>query len=400
MPDACCIAGLTLSPAGDRIGYLAFGADPPVTAEQRAATGVRVVDGSGSQIAWFPSCYAPRWSRDGKRLAMIEGAYPESIGWLRPVAVRVVDRSGRSRTFDCRPRSMAWGNGDTLFLEYEDRVDALDVRRSRSWRTAHVGCQVSPDGRFSFGSQEGLGFPRVRENPGGLELGPCLFSRLGTDWDGPVFAPFWIRSAARGHLLCLSISPSYQSPRGQAGVRTVVVDPGTMEILHELTGKIVRPTNDHRSVVLLRGDTLALVDLPEWEQEPARPVIGRIRLQVYAWGGWARSGQSTSHLVSDSIYVVRPGDWLSSSRAHAYLGNCVKFIRVLRAPDPEHVELEIVPSMLGPIEPGAGPIALPRREMLPGTRRLTIGNAPMTLRTPSVDGGYDVVFSLVPTALN
>ena len=59
MPTACGIEGLTLSPAGDRIAYLAYGADPPVTPDQRAATGVRVVDGSGSEIAWFPSCYAP-----------------------------------------------------------------------------------------------------------------------------------------------------------------------------------------------------------------------------------------------------------------------------------------------------------------------------------------------------
>src|SRR5207247_10636888 len=125
-----------------RIAYLAYGADPPVTPDQRAATGVRVVDGSGSEIAWFPSCYAPCWSRDCPRAA-------------------------------------------------------------------------------------------------------------------------------------------------EAGVRTVVIDPRTMEILHELPGKLVTPTNDHRSVVLLRGDTLALADLPTWVREPARPLIGRIRMQIYAWGSGA-----------------------------------------------------------------------------------------------------------------
>lgn len=393
-PEACCIAGLTLSPAGDRIACLAYGADPPVTPEQRAATGVRVADVSGSRIAWFPGCYAPCRPRDGERVAMIEGASPESIGWLNPIAVRIVERSGRSQTFGFQPRSIAWGNGETLFLEYEDRVDALDVGRSRSWRTAHLGCQISPDGWFSFGYRGLPQFLRVRENPGGLELGSCLLSILGSDRERPLLAPFWIRSSAGGHLLCLSISPSFQSPPGQAAVRTVVVDPRTMEVLHELPGKLVSPTNDHRSLVLLRGDTLAPVDLPKWEPEPSRPVFGRIRLQIYGWGSGALSGRPRSQLVSDSIHVVRDGDWLSSSRA--YIGDCVKFIRVLRAPDPGHVELEIVPSMLGPMEAGAGPVPLPPRQLLLGTRRLTIGSKPVTLRTPFVDGGYDVVLSLVP----
>ena len=392
IPDACCITGLTLSPAGDRIAYFAYGADPPTTLEQRAATGVRVTDANGSETAWFPSCYAPCWSQDGKRLAMLEGAYPESTGWLKPVAVRVVDPSGRSRTFRYRPRSMAWGSGDTLFLEYEDRVDALDVGRSKLWPTAHIGCQVSPDGQYSFGSRERAGFPRVREDPGGLELEPCLLSKLGSE--GTSYAPFWIRSAARPHLLCLSISPGYQSPDGQAGVRTVIIDPRTLEVLLELPGKLVRPTNDHRALILLRGDSLSFVGLPSWEPEPRRAAMGRVRLQIYGWGSGPLSGHPASQLVSDSIFVVSAGDWLSSPAA--YIGNCVKFIRVLRAPDPQHVELEIVPPMLGPMERGGGPIAVPPGQMPPGRRRLTIGSTPVTLRTPSVDGGYDVVLSLVP----
>jgi hypothetical protein len=392
MPDACCIGGLSPSPAGDRVAYVTYGADPPVTPEQRAVTGVRVIDGSGREVEWFPNCYAPRWSRDGTRLAMIEGQYPETIGRLSPVAVRVVERSGRSRAHGYQPRSIAWGNGDTLFLEYEDRVDALDVEGSKSWRTTYIGCEVSPDGQYSFLSQGPLGLLRVQENQGGLELGRCVLSRLGPDREPFLFGPFWIRSAARGHLLCFSMRPSNQSPPSQASSRTVVIDTRTMEVVNEWPGKLVRPSSDHRSLVLLRGDTLDLVECPTWRSEPPRQLIGWIHMQVYGWGMHERAGSPTSNLVSDSTYAVAVGDWVSSSRAH--LGECGRIIRVLRAPDAAHVDVEIATSMIGPLQPGAGPAPTPW-EMLSSGARVTLGWAPVTLRTPSVDGGYDVVLSFV-----
>ena len=393
MPKACCITGLTLSPRGDRIAYFAYGADPPVTAEDRAVTGVRVVDAAGAEIAWFPGCHAPRWSVDGSRLAMIEGKYPPevsttfdpSVGWLEPVAVRVVDRSGRSRTFPHQPRRLSWGNGDTLFLEYEDRVEALDVAHSRTWPTTHVGCEVSPDGRYSFRYQGSFGFFRLSDDAAGLGLGRCVLSKFGFETDNPpMLIPFWIRSTTRTHLLCLSVTPTQQSPPGQAGVRTVVLDPGTMEFVHEIPGKLVTPTNDHRAVVLLRGDTLARVDLPIWPPEPARLVIGRLRMQVYEWDSPA------PRLLTDSTYAVAAGDWLRTVDGFDPCGD----LRVVRATANSRLELELRTPVF--YEPGAGPAPVPPHDQAARyPRPLFVGTSPVMLRTNSVDGGYDVVLSLV-----
>ena len=201
---------LRVSPAGDRFAVVTQGADPPVTPEQRAVTGVQVLDLGGKELAWFPRCYAPQWSADGSRLAMIDGQFGDT-GWPTPIGIRVVDRSGDTRRFAHRPDALAWGNGDTLFLQYKDRVEGLDIERSTSWRSDYAGCQVSPDGQYSFR----LTWPssiRVRERATGQEIGSCIRSQLVAAPEPYVFAPFWIRSSVRGHLLCLTVTPSDRSP--------------------------------------------------------------------------------------------------------------------------------------------------------------------------------------------
>jgi len=387
LPIPCCVSGVRVSPSGDRFAVVFQGADPPVTPEQRAVTGVQVLDLGGRELAWFPRCYAPQWSADGSRLAMIDGQFGDT-GWLTPTGIRVVDRSGDTRRFAHRPDALAWGNGDTLFLQYEDRVEGLDIERSTSWRSDHAGCEVSPDGQYSFR----LTWPssiRVRERATGQEIGSCIRSQLIAAPEPYVFAPFWIRSSARGHLLCLTVTPSDRSPIRQEGIRTVVFDPRRMEVVHEIAGKLVRPTHDHHSLVVLRGDTLAMVDLPAWEPEPARTAIGRIRVRTYAWGG------PQPKLINDSVATVAAGDWLDSGRDSG-IGNCGKFARVVSAPDSSQIELELVASLI-PIRGegvGATPISFDRLAHLP--KRLVLDRTALTLRTPSVDGGYDVVLTLVP----
>src|SRR5262249_19533492 len=146
--------------------YFTFGADPPTTEKQRAVTGVRVVAQESTEIAWFPNCGSPCWSADGTRLAMIEWRTVSAPYW-EPTAVRVAKLSGRTTTFPFQPERVAWGMGDTLYLEYEDRVDALDVARGKSSHTGYVGCEVSPDREYSF-RYRGQATPfRLRKSAGG-----------------------------------------------------------------------------------------------------------------------------------------------------------------------------------------------------------------------------------------
>jgi hypothetical protein len=314
-----------------------------------------------------------------------------------PVAVRVVDGAGRSVSHPFRPQQIAWGNGDTLFLDFEDRVEALDVARRKSWPTAHVGCDVSADGEFSFRYGGPFRAFRIRKRAGGDEVASCVLRDLGVDPSEPwVMSPFWLRSATRKHLLCFTVvtvasgdtvrqangqigivDPARSPPR-QRGVRTVVFDPGTFEVMSDLPGKVVAPANDHRSLVMLLGDTLSRVRLPEWPPEPTRTLLGRVRMQVYSWGG-SIAGPST-RLVADSTLSVASGDWLPGPWAWG----CGERIRVAGMQPDSLLELRLPAGMfVGYDKPNAGPRAA----------RLLLGGAPVRLRTNSVDGGYDVVLS-------
>ena len=399
MGGACCLFGLAPSPTDDRVAYGTYGADPPVTEEQKAVTGVRVVASDTSQVGWFAGCHSPCWSGNGSRLAMIESHFA-SDGRREPAGVRVVDRAGRSKPYPLQAQRIAWGIGDTLYLEFEDRVEALDVARGKSWRTAYAGCEVSADGEFSFRYGERFRALGLRRRAGGVELTPCVLPAVGVDpYEPRVLSPFWLRSATRKHLLCFSvvtvatgdtvkqangqiaIMDPARSPPGQRGVRTVVLDPETFEVMLDLPGKVVAPTNDHRSLVMLLGDTLSRARLPEWPPAPARPPLGKVRVQIYEWGGGGLGGPST-RLVTDSTLTVAAGDWLPGPRS----SSCAERIRAAGMQPDSLLELLVPAGMfVNHDEPDAGPHAA----------RLLLGATPMRLRTASVDGGYDVVLSRV-----
>jgi hypothetical protein len=403
MGGACCLWGFAPSPTDGRVAFGTYGADPPVTEEQRAVTGVKVIESDGSPVAWFAGSHSPCWSRDGTRLAMVDSR-AGADGRREPVAVRIVDRSGRSETHSFQPQRIAWGNGDTLFLEFEDRVEALAVTRAKSWRTGYAGCQVSADGRFSF-RYRGQFMPfRVRREAGGVELGSCVQELLGIDRYDPRFlSAFWVRSEARRHLLCLSfatvssgtvvkqangqiaiLTPGKSPPR-QEGVRTVVIDPETFEVLQEIPGKVVAPANDHRSLVMLLGDTLSRARLPAWPPEPARAGLGRIHMQVRDWGRGLSEGL-------DTTVAVATGDWLPGR----WFQGCDEQIRVVGMNEDSRLELH-VPPLLSVVPNGSAvrqptPFRLDRTTGRRGSRVL-LGATPVRLSTNSVDGGYDVVLA-------
>lgn len=384
---------LAASPTDERVAYCTRGADPPGVNVQMPATGVKVVASDSSQGGWYVDCWSPRWSKDGRYLAMIE-TRSGANGTREPAAVRVVDRAGRSVRHAFQPQQMDWGNGDTLFLEFEDRVEALDVARKESWPTAYAGCEVSDDGEYSFNYRGQFRTFRIGRRSGGVELANCVLTDLGVDVSEPrVMSPFWLRSATRGHLLCFSnvtvatgdtvrqangqiaIMDPAKSPPGQRGVRTFVFDPKTFEVMLDLPGKVVAPTNDHRALVMLFGDSLSRVQLPEWPPEPVRPVLGKVRVQVYEWG--EREIRST-RLVTDSTVTVAVGDWLPMFRPYGCRGR----IRVAGMQADSLLELHVPAGMFeGYDNPTGGSDAA----------RLLLGRWPVHLRTAS----YNVVLSRV-----
>ncbi len=385
MHGACCLRGVAVSPRDGRVAYHTFGADLPTADERRAVTGVRVVTQDSTEIAWFPDCWSPCWAADGTRLAMIEsgpGATSESM------AVRVANLTGRSTSFSFRPERIAWGVGDTLFLEYEDRVDGLDVVRGKSWGTDYAGCDVSPDGQYSF-RYRGQSTPfELRKSVGGIVgLESCVLQDLGLD-GARVLSPFWIRSPSCKHLLCfgtvvgmtgtmvneggrISMIDPARSPRAQQGVRTTFFDPGTFKLVHELPGKVVVPSMDHRSVVMLLGDTLSKVRLPEWPTEVARPAIGRVRVQVYVWGDV--SDDPKGRLVSDSTYTIAAGDWLPGNG----FSSCSDMIRVAGVHEDSRLELDLPLGLVRDTESNGGP----------NETKLLMGLETVQLHTNSFDGG-------------
>jgi hypothetical protein len=393
IPDSCYFRSIAVSPRGDRVAYAAHFAGTPATPAQRAVTGVHVVDDQGRAIERFSACWAPCWSSDGTRLAMIEGAFPETLGWLGTTGVRVSDLSGHTRRLNFRPLRLGWGNGDTLYLGFHDgrndqfdRVVAVDVATGRSWLTAYVGIEVSPDGRYSM--QDGWGLV-LKERDTELHLGAALANHDRVE-------ARWLRASPRGHLLCLSTFP-YKGGSHQQGLRTIVLDPWKMDTLIAFDGKLVTITNDERAVVLLRGDTLAIEDLPSWPAEPVARAAGKVRMEIYRWGGFGRAEDVAPKLWRDTTVTISEGDWLLR-HARIRPGSISppeRWFRVLRANDAPGVEVECALHWIE-IPVGDGPSPSSERSRLAPGDRFTLSATPRRFRTPTIDGGEDVILRLVP----
>jgi hypothetical protein len=366
-----CVLDAEISPATSSIAYRTGSGDNCLTPE------VVVADITGRPIERFPGAMSHAWSPDGRWLALLYAHY--DANWNR-----VIDRLGiwrvagrRLRHYPQRPEEICWGGADSLFLGYADRVELFDPVWGLATRAAHRGADVSPDGRYAIRRDPpGRGWFSLTESATGDELCGCVARNagvdLGTRSESP--APFvaWVRAPGAGHLLWVSGMPGYTSPPGQPRARTVVVEVRTWEVVQSFPGKAVATTTDPRTVVVLRGDSLALVTLDAVREPVASAQRVRIRVGVQQWGSLPEYRSPEAVWTHD----VGEGEWLPDHTAFA--GACTAFFRVERILDDSRAVVRLAD----------------RRLSAPGDT-VVVTREPTTLHTNSVDGGYDVSLTLV-----
>jgi hypothetical protein len=366
-----CLSDAALSPSGDLLAYRRGWGNNCLQHE------VVLAEVDGRTIGRFPDAVDHRWSFEGKYLALQYAHYDSKWG---PVgdSVGIWRRSDRTlRVYPLRPEDLRWRSPDTLYLGYRDHVVALDVVRGRSSPTYRSGADVSPDGLYSIRRMDRFpgGFSLVEEATG-FQVSGCVLRAVGFDFerssDPGVSEPFWVRAPNARHLLCVSTRGGYTSPPQQSGCTTGVVDPRTLELVQSFPGKAVAPASDGRAVVVLRADTLALVELGPWkpEREPGARV--RVRVEVRTWGGW---GKDQGRPIGTWVYEVGRGDWLPT---HTMFVTCDKFFHVTKILSAESIA-----------------IRFPAGHFTARGDSAEVTPAPTTFRTASVDGGYDVTLSVV-----
>jgi len=383
-----------LSPQGRRVAFAAKAGGPCVLDAEISSTAsliayttgsgdnclapeVVVASLDGGAIERFPGAIAHAWSRDGRWLALLYAHY--DAHWNR-----VSDRLGlwrvagrRLRFHDRRPEEFRWGGADSLFLGYADRVELFDPVWGLATRTAHRGADVSPDGRYAIRRDHpGRGWFSLTESATGDEQCGCVVRNAGVDLGerSASPAPFvaWVRAPGAGHLLWVSGMLGYTSPPGQPRARTAVVDVRTWQVVQSFPGKAVTTTTDPRTVVVLRGDSLALVTLDAVREPAASAQRVRIRVGVQGWGSWPAERSPETAWTHD----VGEGDWLPDHTALD--GACAAFFRVERILGDGRAVVRLADHRLS--APGDTVVV---------TRERTL------LHTNSLDGGYDVSLTLV-----
>ena len=377
----CCQYDAALSPGADLVAYTTIDERARLGDRGEPGWGVFVVDTAGREVAAFPRGRRLRWSPDGRRLAILYADHDTNWTWA-PTGIGIWRRSdGRLERLDLRPADVRWGDGDTLYLANPDGVDAFDLESRRVSRTIHGGPDISPDRRFSV--SHGLWFARrmqVYQDRDGLLLTHCALYRHNAD-EVAAFDPFWVRAPGARHLLCLGAGDSWNAPVGQAGFRTGLFDPRTLEIARWFPGKPVVPTADQRGVVVLRGDTLAVESLDPTGETVATGSTVRVRVEVAAWGG--AGGVSAiaggkPPVAKSWTHEVAEGEWLSDHTGMH--GACDQFFQVARIFDRDSIEVVFAPGRYTVYAPGAAPTEATTAVI---SRHTTV------FRTNSDCGGYD-----------
>lgn len=378
VPPVCCLYEAALSPQGDLVAYSMIRSDARRVGADDSGWSVLLVDTTGREIAVLPRARQFRWSRDGERLAVLYAHHDTNWKWT-PEGIGIWQRADGARyRLGHAPEDIRWGEGDTLYLGYSDRVDALDLARKRVSRTIHRGADVSPDDRFSVRH----GIPGVRnmwlfDDRVGFDLQHCALYRHGSAAPVMGFEPFWVRSGAAGHLLCMVAGEAWSSPPGQIGLRTGLFDPRTLDMVAWFPGKPIGPTADQLGVIVLRGDTLAIEPLAPWRERLADGPRVRVRIDVETWGRGIRP-------LGTWFHEVGAGDWLPD---HADMGGgCDPFFRVTRIVDQDRLEIEFAPGRYTVEAPGADPSQ---------AGNTTLSRTRTLLRMNSTCGGYNVRLSVV-----
>lgn len=367
-PDGFWPYQAMLNRSADLVAILGHASDPGPVA-------VLVADSSGAVLTRFPGRSRFRWSRDGSRLALVGG---DLLVWDR--------RKGEVRTIALRPDDEAWTTSGDLLLRIHDRVLRYNPNSGDTTRTSHRAVLASPDGNYSIDGFVALGI-RAFDDRRNAEITRCSWGNVHELLAGLCAPPLWSSDPSRKHHLwinrCDARLLGYDEGK-LIGCETFLVDVETMERTESIDGKLISPTPDGRSIVVLRGDHLEVAPLEAGTNadvttsRPGRSTGRTARLSVVV----SQWGRGFTRTVGVDTLEVRDGDWLPD-----WTGNwwaCDRGMRIRSVMDRDQVEIEYNPNEL----------LVGSATTTPGVALLTSG-ATTSFRTNSADGGRTIQVRII-----
>jgi len=167
-----------------------------------------------------------------------------------------------------------------------------------------------------------------------------------------------------------------------------VIDARTMDVLQSFSGKLVASTFDKGAVIVLRGDTLAMVKLGPWNVRTPLTRRVRIKIEVRDWG-WSYGPWKTW------FAEVSEGDWIPDHSNYNTICDKCSF-QVLKVLGDGRVQVSYRSFMV--LGDQSKPMPIPPYHVLGDSvplKQHTISTEPVFFRTPTVDGGNDVSLSVV-----
>jgi hypothetical protein len=334
-----------LNATADLVAVSAIKSDPPGD-----SLCVLVSDSKGAVVARFDQKGSFQWSRDGRCLAMTGWASTsppsrELLVWDR--------RKGIAATLHVQPDDFAWTASKDLMLRTGGRVLRFDWRKGDTTATSFQAVDVSPDGAYSMDGISHQGGLHVYDERSGEKITYCSWGAARSVARDPAADPFWIDQRHADHILCVSLCdtriPGIEGHRAY-GCGIATLDLETMELIQTIPGKLVGPTADRNSVVVLRGDSLAIVPLSMSKSDSSRagmprrnPSVAKIRAVVEQWSSkiWVPNAPATD-TVGVYVLKVREGTWLPVWSGFAVY--CNRGMRVSRVLDDGSVEIEYGPA--------------------------------------------------------
>jgi hypothetical protein len=342
----------------------------------------------------LPPASVLSWSRDGKRLAMLSQA-----------GKRGVDASGKVTVWSAKDSKtnepgldgydLAYGSGDSLFVETKRGIECLTPDGGTAVRTKHHGALVSPDGRYSLRRAAAGSAPfSIVHDRSGIDFVGCALAAIGTvsvELDG---SPFWVSGSSGGHYLCLSRIGTWSLPDTAGTVwqsRTALVDATTSELIFAVPGIAVGPSADGRAIWVYDGADLHPVTVDQIirnsERRDRKTLTNNdpdarvhVRAVVRSSSRWnlptgainrdkAPAGPSTENPKDVHELDVEAGDQFPFW-SYSGTNECGGQIRVSRVFDRNQIEIYLNPKLYRVRLPGE-----PSRSLA----RFVLGRAPVTI---------------------
>jgi hypothetical protein len=357
--------------------------------------GVSLIDiPEGVVLRTLPGAIRLSWNAAGTMLALLVPER-ETPGATHATVALWTPEAGLRR-LDIVATDLAWGTADSLFIATGDKVECWLGPDRPLVRTGHHGVRVSPDGLYSIRRGGPGGFPWVLvHDRSGTESSACVVNALGKVRADLEIEPFWVRSPALGHVLCVSRTGVWSPPdSGQAewDWKTGIVDVMTGELLFAMNGALLGPSADGRSAWVYDGAWLRHVKLEDYIAVSVRrsglhrPAVItnepiHIRVALSTGGKWG-SSSTVVHEVD-----VQEGDPIPLwPFAGTYL-RCAGLIRVSRVVAGDRIELTL--------DPGRYAVRLPGDHDR-SRGRFVVGRAPVTITMTGIVDASDYLEIQVP----